>query len=192
VARFTVERDVVQKVIPMVIAPTQRIAEQVAAQAKENAPPTKNWVSMHDNRVRPEHVQADLDGPIPENLRFKLTSTQWDREHRFVGEFSYIVEPPHEGDSMAYVLMVNCRCHATRDPDGIRRLIHTERPIIRENSVTVIAVCEGDHVIEAELGTVYPGDLIAIGSFFMRRAAVQVAFKRRSLQTFKDARKRLV
>lgn len=189
--RFTVERDVVQKVLPMVVQPTVRIAEQVAQQAKENAPPLKNWVSERDAKVRPQHVLADLDGPVPENLRFKLESTQWDREHRAVGDFSYIVEPPHEGDSRALALMISCRCHATRDPDGIRDLISTERPIIGQDSVTVIVSCEGDHVIDSELGTVYPGDLVAIGSFFMRRAAVQVAYKRRSQQTFADARKRL-
>ncbi len=173
----------------MVVPGVVRIAQQVQQQAKENAPPLKNWVSQRDAKVRPQHVQADLDGPVPENLRFTLVSTEWDRRYRQVGEFSYIVEPPHIGDSMAPALMLGCRCRAERDPDGIRKLIDVERPMIAPNGmeVKVNVVCEGDHVVDCEFGTVYPGDLIALGSFFMRRAAVQVAYKSRSAQTFRDA-----
>lgn len=191
-AKFTVNKNVEKAVLPMVVGPTVHIARQVAQQAKENAPPLKNWVSQHDPFVRPEHVEADLDKPVPENLRFKLRSTQWDREHRAVGPFSYIKQPPFEGDSRAFVLMVNCRCRAVRDADGIRKLIDVEQPIVQPLQVRVNVVCQGDYVVDSEFGTVYPGDLPAVGSFFMGRAAVQVAARRRSAQTLGDARKRVI
>jgi hypothetical protein len=50
--------------------------------------------------------------------------------------------------------------------------------VVTGQKVTVTVVAEGQWVVAAEVGTVYPGNLVAPGTFYMARAAGMVAASR--------------
>lgn len=175
-AKFTPEPGLEMQLARMLAPAVQRIAQQVEVEAKRLAPPTKRWVTVGDERVRPTHVAAQGQ-VVPENLRFKLNSMDWDIEHRGVGPYTYMREP-RDRSSRAIANLKNCRCVAHKDPDGIARHINTGQPVVAGKRVTVTVSVEAPLVVEAEVGTVYPGNLIAEGTFFMSRAAAIVAARR--------------
>lgn len=178
-ARFVVAPDLELKVGRIVTGPITRIAREVEAQAKENAPPLKQWVTMVDPKVRHPH-HTEMHGEArPVNLRFDLRSFQWDIEHRGVGARTYL-RYPRDTTSRAYVNIVNCRCVLKLDRDAIRDGIYTDGPTTTKNKVALVVISEGDYVVPAEFGTVYPGDLIAYGTFYMGRAAADVSVRRRT------------
>lgn len=67
----------------------RRLADQLADRVRANAPNAGIWITAHDERVRPTHVEADGQ-TIPDNLRYILT------------------HPSHGGEELA---------QAPRDPD---------------------------------------------------------------------------
>lgn len=178
-ATFTLDKHVLEKAAALVMKPTDEITEQVADEARQRAPSTKIWHTMGDERVRdPWHV--DMDGQVrPSNLRFELESHPWDREHRGLGKSTYM-RFPKDKTSRAVVNIEQCRCRplTETDRDGIRKLISTVESVFKVDKVTGTVVCEGDWVVQCEVGTVYPGDLVAEGTFFMRKAAWTVALRR--------------
>ncbi|MEU5978433.1 hypothetical protein [Streptomyces sp. NPDC047315] len=175
-AKFTPARGLEEQLARMLAPAVQRIARQVEIEAKRFAPPTKRWVTVGDDRVRPTHVEANGQ-EIPENLRFKLDSMQWDIEHRGVGAHTYMLKPG-DRSSRAVANLKNCRCSAHKDPQGIARHINTGPPVVAGKRVTVTVSVQAPLVVEAEVGTVYPGNLRADGTFFMSRAAAAVAARR--------------
>ncbi|MGW0033089.1 hypothetical protein ACWDXD_25140 [Streptomyces sp. NPDC003314] len=172
-AKFTPARGLEEQLARLIASDVQRIARKVEIEAKRLAPPTKRWVTVGDNRVRPTHVNA-AGQEVPDNLRFKLDSMRWDIEHRGVGAHTYMIKPKDES-SRAVANLKNCRCSVHRDPDGIARHINTGQPVVAGKKVTVTVFVEAPLVVEAEVGTVYPGNLRADGTFFMSRAAAIVA-----------------
>lgn len=67
----------------------KRIADDVGAALRANAPDGKTWLTAHDERVRPSH--ADTDGQeIPGNLRYQLPKMAYIRGHRAEGTARYI------------------------------------------------------------------------------------------------------
>ncbi|MFF7838772.1 hypothetical protein ACFZC6_08150 [Streptomyces ossamyceticus] len=175
-AKFTPAQGLEEQLARLLAPAVQRIAHQVEIEAKRLAPPTKRWVTVGDNRVRPTHVEANGQ-EVPWNLRFKLTSMQWDIEHRGVGSHTYMLKPLDES-SRAVANLKNCRCTAHKDPDGIGRHINTGQPVVAGKKVTVTVSVQAPMVVEAEVGTVYPGNLRADGTHFMSRAAAIVAARR--------------
>lgn len=175
-AKFTPARGLEERLALMLAPAVQRIARQVEVEAKRLAPPTKRWVTMGDSRVRPTHRQAQGQ-MVPGNLRFELNSMQWDIDHRGVGAHTYMVQPG-DRSSRAIANLKNCRCTTHKDPDGIARHINTGQPVVAGKKVTVTVSVEAPKVVEAEVGTVYPGNLRADGTFFMSRAAGIVAARR--------------
>ncbi|MEU7228930.1 hypothetical protein [Streptomyces chrestomyceticus] len=173
---FHVEPGLEQKLAQLIAPKLHEIARQVERQAKVFAPPTKKWITVADDKVRPTHLAAH-DQEVPDNLRFKIISMDWDRRHRGVGEFTYMKAPGDES-SRAVANLKNCRCHARSIPDGISRNIRTLPPVVTGSTVTVKVVAEGEWVVPAEIGTVYPGNLEATGTYFMARAAAAVAARR--------------
>ncbi|MFJ7004147.1 hypothetical protein ACIQWY_29580 [Streptomyces albidoflavus] len=160
--------------LAQLLAPdVHRIAQQVEVRAKRLAPPTKRWVTLGDDRVRPTHVAAQGQ-VVPDNLRFSINSMDWDRRHRGVGAKTYMLAP-RDQSSRAVANLKNCRCTVHKDPAGIARHINTGQPVVAGKRVTVTVTASGPMVVEAEVGTVYPGNLVADGTFFMARAAAQVA-----------------
>lgn len=89
---------------------------------------------------------------------------------------------PRDQTPHAFVAAVNCRCMVTIDPDGVSKMIRTERTVVAGTKVTTTVAAVGKWVVEAEQGTVYPsmvGDLVSLGTHFMGRAAQTVAARSR-------------
>ncbi|MFB8026019.1 MULTISPECIES: hypothetical protein [unclassified Streptomyces] len=175
-AKFHPEPGLEQKLALFLAPQIHEIAREVERQAKVFAPPTKKWVTVGDDKVRPTHVSANGQ-EVPANLRFKVQSMRWDRVHRGVGPTTYM-KAPRDESSRAVANIKNCRCHAASIPDGISRLINTGPPVVVGSTVTVKVVAEGEWVVPAEIGTVYPGNLEAKGAYYMARAAAAVAARR--------------
>ncbi|MGG2460125.1 hypothetical protein ACO0M4_09945 [Streptomyces sp. RGM 3693] len=175
-AKFT-PNPALETMLAWMIAPhIQRIAHQVEIEAKRLAPPTKQWVTVADDKVRPTHNRAQGQ-VVPDNLRFTINSMDWDRRHRGVGPLTYM-KAPRDETSRAVANLKNCRCTTRTIPDGISRNIRTLPPVITGSTVTAKVVASGEFVVEAEVGTVYPGNLEATGTFYMARAAAIVAARR--------------
>ncbi|WP_413100911.1 hypothetical protein [Streptomyces sp. Inha503] len=175
-AKFTPNPSLEALLARMITPYVQRIAHQVEVEAKRLAPPTKQWVTMADDKVRPAHLQAQGQ-VVPGNLRFKVNSMDWDRKHRGAGPNTYMLQP-RDQSSRAVANLKNCRCTTVIDPEGIARNISTGQPIITGKKVTVTVTARGPMVVEAEVGTVYPGNLLADGTHFMAHAAAIVAARR--------------
>ncbi|MCG8971746.1 phage head morphogenesis protein [Streptomyces sp. CL12-4] len=175
-AKFTPAQGLEEQLARMLAPAVQRIAHQVEVEAKRLAPPTKRWVTVGDDKVRPTHVNAQGQ-VVPGNLRFTLDSMQWDIKHRGVGPHTYMTEP-RDRSSRAIANLKNCRCSMHKDPDGIARHINTGQPVVAGKKVTVTVSVQAPMVVEAEVGTVYPGNLVADGTHFMSRAAAIVAARR--------------
>ncbi|MGA5411566.1 hypothetical protein ACPCSC_30465 [Streptomyces lavendulocolor] len=175
-AKFHPEPGLEAKLAQLIAPHVQEIAREVERQAKVFAPPTKKWITVADDKVRPTHVAAHGQ-EVPTNLRFKINSMQWDMQHRGLGPTTYMKEP-RDGSSRAVANIKNCRCHSMSIPDGISRNIRTLPPVVAGTTVTVKVIAEGEWVIPAEIGTVYPGNLEAKGAYFMARAAAAVAARR--------------
>ncbi|MFD0353015.1 hypothetical protein ACFVHW_04585 [Streptomyces sp. NPDC127110] len=174
--KFHAEPGLEEKLALLIASKVHEIAREVERQAKIFAPPTKQWITVGDDKVRPTHVAAHGQ-EVPDNLRFKINSMRWDRDHRGVGAFTYM-KAPRDESSRAVANLKNCRCHARTIADGISRHINTHPPVVSGNTVTVKVVAAGEWVVPAELGTVYPGNLEAKGAFYMARAAAAVAARR--------------
>ncbi|RZU28329.1 hypothetical protein EV284_6495 [Streptomyces sp. BK022] len=175
-AKFTATPGLEEALARMIAPHVQRIAHQVELEAKRLAPPMKRWVTMGDDKVRHTHVAAQGQ-EVPGNLRFEVNSMDWDRKHRGVGDKTYMTEPRDES-SRAVANLKNCRCMAHSERDGISKLINTGQPVVTGKRVTVTVSVTGPRIVEAEVGTVYPGNLVADGAFFMARAAAIVAVRR--------------
>lgn len=172
-AKFKPAPGLEESVARMVAPYVHRIGQQVEVEAKRLAPPVKRWITVGDDKVRPTHVAAQGQ-EVPGNLRFAINSMDWDREHRGVGPQTYMLAPRDES-SRAVANLKNCRCTTHSDPDGIARHINTGPPVISGKKVTVTVTARGNWVVEAEVGTVYPGNLVAAGAHFMSRGAAIVA-----------------
>ncbi|MFG2408749.1 hypothetical protein ACGFR8_31285 [Streptomyces brevispora] len=175
-AKFTPAQGLEQSLARIVAPAVHRIAQKVEVEAKRLAPPTKRWVTMGDDRVRPTHVAAQGQ-VVPGNLRFTINSMDWDRKHRGVGASTYMLEP-RDRTSRAIANLKHCRCTTHKDPDGIARHINTGQPVVAGRRVTVTVSVQAPNVVEAEVGTVYPGNMVADGTHFMSRAAAIVAARR--------------
>lgn len=172
-ATFRVAPGLEEQLALMIAPKVEDIARRVERHAKVLAPPTKKWITVADDKVRPTHVAAHGQ-EVPDNLRFEINSMQWDRDHRGLGPITYMLEP-RDQSSRAVANIKNCRCHAQSIADGISRNIRTLPPVVAGKKVTVKVVAEGKWVVPAEVGTVYPGNLEAKGAYYMARAAAMVA-----------------
>lgn len=179
-ARFVAGPDLERKALELVTPQLLQVADRVVAEAKRLAPPTKAWISLRDGRVRDTHVEADQkQTDIPGNLRFKVTSMQWDIDNRGLGPHTWMQEPRDES-SRAVANILNCRCKRVDDPEGIRKLISRSQPISGARTVTSVVVCEGHLVVQAEFGDRYDLGLAADGAHFMSGAAAVVAAELRA------------
>lgn len=105
-ARFRPRKGLDELVARMVVPQVEELARSVRDEQRKLAPPTKEWVTMRDDRVRPEHRKTDRQ-VVPGNLRFELPSHPWDREHRGLGPHTYMRFPKDE-TSRAVVNIINC------------------------------------------------------------------------------------
>lgn len=189
-AEFTPVPDLDQIVAKMIEDNVATIVRETEAEAKRQAPPTKTWRTAMDVYVRRTH--RGMNGEvIPNNLRFKVQAYEWDVEHpgalpveRNVGGghqfrdapiapgfFNYMTEP-RDAAASGLVQVVSCRCRIVLDPMGVAKMVGSTAVTRSGTKVSGTVYAEGEHVIGAEYGDVYPGGLVAEGTFFMRKTVV--------------------
>ena len=194
-AKFTPVPGLNELVAAMCVDDVDRITKKVEKVAKRLAPPTKEWVTVKDGRVR--HSHAATEGKtIPSNLRFELQAFLWDVQHPNMGgvhadinrgtpggdgwsgvdaEYaagsSYLLEP-RDRTGEHFVQIVNCRCVLKIDPQGVARMVSRVRARAVGEHVKAKVVAQGPHVVGAEVGDEYPlpsGVRREDGTRFMRR-----------------------
>jgi len=179
-----------QIVAKMIQGEVARIVRETEAEAKRQAPPTKTWHTAMDAHVRRTH--RTMNGEVlPNNLRFKVQAYQWDVEHPGAlpvernmkgghqsrdapiapGAFNYMIAP-RDGAASGLVQVVSCRCRIELDPLGVAKMVGSTSVTVRGTTVSGTVYAEGEHVIGAEYGDVYPGGLIAEGTRFMRNTVI--------------------
>lgn len=197
-AKFTPVPGLNELVASMCVDDVDRITRKVEAVAKKLAPPTKEWVTVRDDRVR--HSHAGVEGEVmPSNLRFTLQAFMWDVQHpniggvrgdihrgtpggdgwagveaNYAGSFSYLLEP-RDRSGEHFVQIVNCRCTLKIDPQGVARMVSRVRARAVGAHVKAKVVAQGPHVIGAEYGDEYPlpsGPRKEDGTRFMRRTVL--------------------
>lgn len=171
-ATFTPRKGLEQKLAAMLRGPVDDVAKQVEDRAKELAPATKVWTTVGDDRVRHQHRKVN-GTELPANLRFKLSSYEWDREHRGVGPFTYLLGPRDE-TGRALIAIINCRCHLQKG-SGVADGISRDPATVAGSTVTATVVSDSEWAVEAEYGAVYPQLGAVPGVRYMGRAVEQVA-----------------
>ncbi|MEQ7008470.1 hypothetical protein ABN028_20050 [Actinopolymorpha sp. B17G11] len=172
-ARFK-ERNGLNEIVARMVAPNiGDVAKKVETEARKLAPPVKEWTTMRDALVRKEHRQTDRQR-VPANLRFDLPSHPWDREHRGVGERTYMMRPK-DYSSKAYVNIIHCRCWVVWDQQGVARHIKAGQPNVEGPVVKARVLCDAHLCVDAEFGTTYPDGNTSYGMRFMGTGAARAA-----------------
>jgi hypothetical protein len=171
-AKFTAVPGLNEIVAQMCVPKVQEAAEEVARRARAHAPALKMWQTMEDAKVRHTHVKANKQ-QVPVNLRFTIKSMDWDIQHRGVGPWTYMLFPRDES-SRALANLLNCRCVLRFDKDGVGKYVKTTEARAEGAKATAKVVAEGNLVVQAEYGDVYPFGNHSEGAFFMGRAAAEV------------------
>lgn len=128
-----------------VLAPeVARIARRIERVARARALPARIWITSHDERVRPTHVEADGQ-TIPENLRFVLSLPGR------AGQTELAREPRDE--SLSAGNFYNCRCAAVSIPGAIARRIHAGPTVVAGTVVRARVTSEFPRIAESEHGT---------------------------------------
>lgn len=179
-ARVTVGKGMDAYVAQHFAAPAVReITEAGARESKQLAPPTKEWRNQGDGLVRRTHVLAGGQ-IVPSNLRFDLETHEWDLQHRGLGPRTYLDAPKDTSDGRVVVNIRNCRCYLRWDAQGVARHVHEYDVEVDGATVTGGWYAEGALVAQAEDGDQYPGNLLAPGTYFMRKSAAKVIAARRA------------
>lgn len=167
-----------ENIVAHMVAPeVRKVALKVAVQARRLAPPGKRWVSMSDNAVRDTHREAHTLAELPANLRFAVRGQPWDIAHGLSPGVDYLLEPKDTSTNLPLdsVQHVHCRCVTALNPTALSSRIKTGRAVVTASMVTVAVTCTHAHVMGAEYGDVYPGNIVSPGTHFMSRAAARVA-----------------
>ena len=179
-----------QLIAKMIEGEVARVVRETEAEAKRQAPPTKEWRTAMDAHVRRTH-RAMNGEVLPENLRFKVQAYEWDIEHPGAmpvernmkgghqsrdapiapGAFSYMREP-RDHSAGHLVQIVSCRCQIILDPEGVAKMVGSTAVTVRGTKVSGTVYADGKDVIAAEYGDEYPGGFVAEGTFFMHKTVV--------------------
>lgn len=162
-----------EMVAQMVAPEVRKVAESVHREARKGAPAAKRWVSMSDGKVRPTHVEAHGQ-QIPENLRYHVTSMEWDRQHRGVGPVTYMLRPKDDS-SRAVANIKNCRCVSALDPTAIARRVKIGPTKVYGTEISIEVSCSFYKIVECEFGDSYTFGNVSPGTRFMGNAAARVA-----------------
>lgn len=198
-AEFHARDDLEELVARMIVPEVQKIVDAVEREAKRQAPATKKWVTRADPIVRKTHRAVHGD-ELPENLRFKLTAYQWDIQHpgsvssktahnkgghsyrdapTSPGAFSFM-DAPRDHAPGHLVQVIHCRCILELDENGVAKMVHATRAKAIGKSVTATVYAEGEYVVPAEYGDVYPGNVPpAKGTFFMHKTVAAIGARAR-------------
>lgn len=120
-----------------------RAVDMLHDAAQSNAPDTRTWVTMRDERVRPSHFEADGQ-TIPANLRFILDKPD--------GVGTELARAPRD-PALSAANAANCRCDATTLPHPLRESIH--KTDVRQEGTRVTGGVETKfpRAAESEFGT---------------------------------------
>lgn len=172
-ARFEARPGLDELVARMIAPDVRKIAERVHREARKTAPAAKRWVSMGDGKVRPTHIKAHGQ-TLPENLRYEVTSMDWDREHRGNGPITWMMKPKDQS-SGAVANIKNCRCVSALLPTAIADNVSIGPTRVMGTEVRVDVTCTYYKIVECEFGDSYDRGNVSPGTRFMGKAAATVA-----------------
>lgn len=139
--RFTPSRGLDVAVARSILAPSVRhITEQVADALRRNAPPGRIWITAHDERVRPTHVEAEGQ-LIPANLRFILNHPTTTAKEQ--------ARAPRDPD-LSVGNRVSCRCVDATIAEAVREGVRDEGIVLAGPRVTGKASVTFPRVVESE------------------------------------------
>ena len=187
-AKFTAVPGLDQLVAKMIVDNVQAVVRATEEEAKIQAPPTKKWMSRGDSIVRRTHRKVH-GKEIPSNLLFELDAYQWDVEHPghagaipaafnpkgsnwrdspLAGSSVYLREPrdPTPGH---YVQIIHCRCYLEVDPNGVAKWVGSTKARASGTKVSGTVYAKHELIMGAEYGDVYPGPVVAEGTYFMHK-----------------------
>jgi len=153
----------------------QRVAEKIGRpaldralarmrdRARLEAPVTRVWVTMRDERVRTSHVRTDGQA-IPDNLRFKVPKVNAGNDANDVRFGFDLARFPRDAD-LPIGNRINCRCSDPVVPNLLKDSIHSTGARIAGSRVTGEVYTNFPRAAESERGT--DGDQAA---YFMRKA----------------------
>jgi hypothetical protein len=142
----------------------RRALDMLQDSARTNAPETRTWVTMRDERVRPSHVKADGQ-TIPANLRFKLDAK--------IGGVDLARHP--RDPALPEAQRINCRCDDPTLPHLLRESIHSTDPIQEGTVVHGSVYTDFPRAAESEFGTSEDE-----AAYFMTNALREVAMRLRA------------
>ncbi|MGX4733176.1 hypothetical protein [Kitasatospora griseola] len=155
-ARLELPNNIVERLAPMMRRHTERLAEEVAEEARRRAPAAKTWHTQEDGKARPSHQAADGQ-TVPAPIPFTVGSATLDRPR----------DPNGPAEETA-----GCRCTVTEDPEAVAATITAGKAATFGTRVRATVTCDYPRAAEAEYAQ---GD----GSHFMGTAASQVANRHR-------------
>ncbi|QSI49960.1 hypothetical protein [Thermobispora bispora] len=139
-----------------------RVAEAIARQARQNAPPAKTWITAHDERVRPSHNAAHGQ-TIPANLPYRLPKTVYVRKGRGSDGRAinpgggWKLAPGHDladkprDPRLPVHQRINCRCTSREVPGAVAAGITASEPDVTPTRVSATVTARFPRVGESEL-----------------------------------------
>ncbi|MFF4819846.1 hypothetical protein ACFY2K_35320 [Kitasatospora sp. NPDC001309] len=155
-AHLELPSDVARRLAPLMLRHTQRLAEDVAEEARRRAPAAKTWHTQEDGHARPSHQAADGQ-TVPAPLPFSVGDTT--------------LSGPRDPDGPVEET-AGCRCTVTEDPEAVAATISAGKAAIDGTRTRADVTCDFPRAVEAEYAH---GD----GTHFMSGAASQVAARHR-------------
>jgi hypothetical protein len=159
--RVELRKDLNAVVARMVRDKVDRLANDVAREARRRAPAAHVWLNVDDGRVRPAHVDADGQA-IPGNLRFKLKKQVYirgaGRGHKGPGHYklaqnAYDLAREPRDESLPDDQLANCRCAMVEVPDMIAKKITVERAVVQGTRARGVVQVKFNRIVESHTGT---------------------------------------
>lgn len=157
-----INRGLSRQIAATVARHVDRVADDVAQGARDNAPPAKTWITDADEQVRPSHAEAHGQ-TIPANIDYRLTAMEYVRKGH--GPDGKAVNPAGgwkllEGvwdvadrprdERLPYHQTVNCRCRSTSVPGAVAASVHTTPAQPRGRTIMATVSVEFERVAESE------------------------------------------
>ncbi|GAA2746163.1 hypothetical protein [Kitasatospora cinereorecta] len=155
-ARLELSPDIEARLAPLAARHVERLAEEVAAEARRLAPAAKTWHTREDGQARPSHQAADGQ-TVPAPVPFHVGEGLLDRPR----------DPNGPVEETA-----GCRCTVTEDPEAVAATITASKAAILGSRAEADVSCNYPRAAEAEFAD-------GAGTHFMSGAASQVAARHR-------------
>lgn len=119
-----------------------RVLDMLEDEARRRAPDGKVWVTMRDEKVRPEHRDTDAQ-VVPANLRFQMPKA----------DGTTILARRPRDPNLPIELRINCRCDDPALPDALRSTIHSTGATLEGTRVHGSVETWFPRAAESEFGT---------------------------------------